>query len=281
MQAPIREEAARAGLTIGAARAWPLEHPVDRAKLQAHLWEEGYFVAPPSIPAVLVERCCAAIELVRARGAPPLAAFACDAPWELSELLADHASAALDGDARLVPAFWAWRLDQHSEARGWAPHRDHPERDVDDRGAPDSLTLWVALTDATPDNGCVYVVPAPLDPHYRDPAAPPAAPHLQSIRAVPAPAGSVLGWTSKLLHWSGLADAHAPPRISLSFAFQAANRPLFDGASYPLGWIPSLAERRTLISQQWHRHAHRHASAPAREAALLRVTDDLLTPTGA
>lgn len=280
MKEPIRDEAARVGLTIGAARAWPLDHPVDRAKLQAHLWEQGYFVAPPSIPASLVHSCCAAIELVRAHGAPPLAAFAFDAPWEVSELLGDHATAAVDGDARLLPAFWAWRLDQEDEARGWAPHRDHPERDVDDRGAPDSLTLWVALTDATPDNGCIYVVPAHWDPQYQNPSATPEVLFQQSVRAVPAPAGAVLGWTSKLLHWGAMADAHAPPRISLSFEFQAAHRPLFDGVTYPLGWIPSRAERRELIARQWHRYAHMHESAPDRGAALFRVVDELLTPTG-
>ncbi|KXZ53193.1 hypothetical protein GPECTOR_7g1086 [Gonium pectorale] len=31
---------------------------------------------------------------------------------------------------------------------------------------PAYCTVWVALTDATPDNGCIYVVPADLDPRY-------------------------------------------------------------------------------------------------------------------
>ena len=64
-------------------------------------------------------------------------------------------------------------------------------------------------------------------------------------RALPAAAGSVLGWTSKLLHWGAMADAHAPPRISISFEYQAAAAPLYDGVHYPLGYLPSATERRT------------------------------------
>lgn len=276
MLVPIDDEAAHLGLTIGTPRAWPLDHPADRAQLQAHLWQQGYFVAPPSIPEILVQRCRAAIELVRRHGAPALAAFAFDALWELSALLGDDAAAAIGGDARLMPAFWAWRLDRGNEARGWAPHRDHPEREVDDRGAPSSLSLWVALTDATPDNGCIYVVPAPWDPQYLNPNATPEVLFIQSIRALPAAAGSVLGWSSKLLHWGAMADAHAAPRVSLSFEFQAADRPAFDGVMHPLGWIPAPAERGDLIARQWQRYQHLHESAPDRGAALTRVVDQLL-----
>lgn len=275
MQESIRDEAERAGLTIGAPRAWPLD-PVDRAPVQAHLWSMGYFATAPSVPEALREKCRAGIELVRAHDAPPLAVFAFDAPWELAALLGDHAAAAVDGEARLLPAFWAWRLDHRDDGRGWAPHRDHPERELDGRGAPTSLTLWVPLTDATPDNGCIHVVPAPWDPQYLNPNATPEVLFLQSIRAVPAGAGAVLGWTSKLLHWGALADATAAPRISLSFEYQAGHCLPFDGITYPLGWIPDAAERRALIARQWTRYQHMHASSADRGAALTRVVDALL-----
>lgn len=275
MDAPIRDEAAKLGLTIGAARAWPLD-AVDRPTLQAHLWEEGYFATAPSVPAALVQHCKDAIELVRGRGAPPLAAFAFDAPWELAALLGDHAAAAVDGEARLLPAFWAWRLDPAVDTRGWAPHRDHPDRPLDPRGAPTSLTLWVPLTDATPDNGCIYAVPAPWDPQYLNPKASPEVLFLQSIRALPAPAGAVLGWTSKLLHWGAMADAHAAPRVSISFEYQAAAAPLYDGVHYPLGYLPSPAERRALIARQWQRYQHMHESPSERADALAGVVAELL-----
>jgi len=266
----IFDEAVRLGLTIGAPRAWPLD-AVDRGALQAHLWAQGYFATAPSIPSGLVDRCRDAIALVRRHGAPALAAFVFDAPWELATVLSDHASAAVDGEARLLPSLRAEH--RYGEPRGSPPERDHPARELDDRGAPESLTLWVALTDATPDNGCIYVVPAPWDPAYGDPRAPSQL-LLQAIRAVPARAGAVLGWTSKLLHWDAMADDHAPPRISLAFELQAAYCLPFDEVSYPLGWIPSLDERRALVARQWARDAH--AADAERRAELDRVVDQLL-----
>lgn len=273
---PILVEAERRGLTLGAPSAWTLDHPLDRDALQQQLRHDGYFALPPAIPAPLLARCRDAIELVRAAGAPPLAAFAFDAPWEIIALLDEHARAALDGDARLMPAFWAWRLAEGDDARGWPPHRDQPAREVDDRGVPASVSLWIALTDATPDNGCIHVVPAPWDPQYHNPNATADVLFLQSIRAVPAAAGAVLGWSPKLLHWGAMARPGTPPRVSLSFELQSAAVPPFDGLTYPLAWIPPPAERRALIDRQWQRYRHMHDATAERAAALAHTLDALL-----
>lgn len=54
-----------------------------------------------------------------------------------------------------------------SGQRGWGPHRDRPTMP---RLPPDNfpayLTLWLALTPATPESSCIYVVPADMDPLY-------------------------------------------------------------------------------------------------------------------
>ncbi|PNH04087.1 hypothetical protein TSOC_009776 [Tetrabaena socialis] len=62
--------------------------------------------------------------------------------------------------------------------RGWPPHRDRPTMPLlpPDR-LPPYLTLWVALTPATPDNGCIHVLPADLDPLYDSPLAATAVQH--------------------------------------------------------------------------------------------------------
>ncbi len=269
----IGERAAARGLTVGAPRAWSLLAPVDVSAVQAELWHEGYFAGrgEPSIPTELVTRCRDAIALVLEDGAPTVAAFAFDAPWELQALLADHADAALDGSAVLLPAFWAWQLTA-DEPRGWAPHRDRPDQALDHRGAPQSISLWVALTDASPDNGCMYVVPAPLDVQYQNPNASAEVLHVQCVRALPARAGAVLGWTSALLHWGGIARAGVAGRASISFEYQTARRP---PPSFPLDWMPTLSERRTLIAQQWAQYAHIHEQPPERQARLAAVLDAL------
>lgn len=247
-------------------------HVLDVPSLQAALWSEGYFVTTPALPPALVAACRDAIERAVSVGAPTVAAFALDAPWELAALLVRYADAALDTDAYLRPSFWAWRLDEPSP-RGWPPHRDRPPLGVDERGAPRSMTLWVPLTDATPDNGCIYVVPAPLDVQYHNPNATPEVMSLQCVRALPAAAGSVLGWSSSLLHWGGIARAGAPGRVSISFEFQRGDVPT---ARYDRGWSPSRAERRAIVLEQWDQYAHMHGEPPASRQRLLEAVDRLL-----
>lgn len=276
--AALPATAAARGLTIGAPQPWTLAHPVDSAALRASLWTDGYFAGPPAIPPELIARCRAAIELVRAAGAPALAMFVFDAPWELAALLADHADAAFAGPAVLMPAFWAWRLDADGgeDTRGWAPHRDRTGVELGDDGRPQAIALWVALADATADNGCMYVVPAPWDPQYPNPRATSEVMFVQAIRALPAAAGAVLGWTSRLLHWGAMARPGSPPRISLSFEFQDAACAPIDGEVFGHGWMPTPAARRALIAAQWQRYAHIHRLGPERRAALDAVIERLL-----
>ena len=273
----LLDDAAARGLTIGAPRAWAVEGDVDGEALRASLWHEGYLACAPVIPAALVARCREAIELVRAAGAPPLAAFAFDAPWELAALLGQHARAAFAGEARLVPAFWAWRVDgdDGGAARGWDPHRDHTGLAIDDAGRPQAIALWVPLTEATAENGCMYVVPAPWDPQYGNPRASSEVMFVQAIRALPARPGAVLGWTSRLLHWGAMARPGSPPRLSISFEYQDAAAPPVEDEALPLGWMPAVGERRALIERQWTRHAHIHRGDDAQRAALFAVVDRL------
>lgn len=269
--------AAARDLTIGSPSAWELVAPLDAAALQAELWSEGYYVSPtPAVPPALIARCRDAIELVRAAEVHPLAAFAFDAPWELCALIHDHAAAAFDGEAAVLPAFWAWRLtDAHP--RGWEPHRDRARNPIDERGAPRSMTLWVAITDARTDNGCIHVVPAPYDLQYGNPRASNDLMHPSAIRALPAPAGSILGWTSGLLHWGGLARAGRSGRTSIAFEYQAAAHPPPDEPIYPRGWFPAPAERRALIARQWEQYEHMH-ELPASGRVRLDAVLDVLLP---
>lgn len=243
---------------------------VDVTALQQALWTEGYFIARAVIPPALVAGCRTAVVRATAAGVATVAAFAFDAPWELAAQLTAHADAALDARARLRPAVWAWQITPETP-RGWEPHRDRPSIELDDRGAPRSMTLWVALSDATPDNGCMYVLPAPLDVQYRNPNASNELLSVQCVRALPAPAGSVLGWTSSLLHWGGVARAGTPGRVSISFEYQTED---VASPSYPRGWRPTPAERRAIVLEQWDQYAHMHEQPPAARERLSRFLDE-------
>lgn len=245
---------------------------VDVTALQSELWTEGYFVARAVLPHPLVAACRGAVERAAEAGVATVGAFAFDAPWELERALAPFADAALGAEARLRPAWWAWLLDTDAP-RGWRPHRDRPDVASDERGAPRSITLWIALTDATPENGCMYVVPAPLDVQYVNPNATDDVMSLQCVRALPAPAGSVLGWSSSLLHWGGISRTGVRGRISLSFEYQTADVPT---PSFPRGWSPTRAERAAHALEQWDLYAHMHEQPPAARERLSRFLDEAL-----
>ena len=95
---------------------------------------------------------------------------------------------------------------------------------------PSILTLWIPLEDVTPDQSCLYVIPAPCDEDFYTPER---LVHfdkirLQDIRALPARAGSVLGWSSHLIHWGSRASPFAErPRMSVTMYFQRRDVPLW------------------------------------------------------
>lgn len=66
-------------------------------------------------------------------------------------------SAYLQPDYKLFPYVWAHYVPPNSS--GWNPHVD-----TDDTGdGANELTVWLPITDATLDNGCIYVVPGNAD----------------------------------------------------------------------------------------------------------------------
>lgn len=64
----------------------------------------------------------------------------------------------------------AWRVDAAAGEAGFSPHRDRQPDDAAASfradGTPRYATCWLALADATPDTGCLYVVPRGRDPGY-------------------------------------------------------------------------------------------------------------------
>ena len=166
----------------------------------------------------------------------------------------------------LVPVEMAARLDAARYPVIW---------ELSIRGARAPATRGLRA-DATADNGCMYVVPAPWDLQYWNPNASAEILSLQTVRALPAAAGAVLGWTPKLLHWGALARPGAPPRVSLSIEYQRADRPPIEATTAPLDDVPAPGARRALIVEQWHRYRHMHDQPEAALAALTGFLDRAL-----
>jgi hypothetical protein len=249
------------GRPAAALEARPLGDD-ERAGIVHRLGSAGWFRAAPFLDGAAVAAMRAAVEALVARGWPPVFAYVYDELWQVlrTPSMARLLGAALGAGYRLSPRVWAFHVPAESGASGWPPHVDGGAG----THTPDRITLWIPLGDATLENGCMYLVPKDLVPprtadDFAD--APSALDHatwrtlLQGARAVPAAAGSVLGWDFQVIHWSSLAGDPEAPRVSLAVeAFGEAitpttsELPLLDPAVLPTFEERLQAIARSLVS---------------------------------
>lgn len=238
-------------LSIGGAPAPELTLGEDELlAVQSDLFDEGWFHLGPRLERSLIERLAAGYARLRASSLPPVFAFVFDEPWQLSQQTAPLLRTVLGADFKLLPAIWAWHVDAGHGMSGWGPHRDRPIGTLSATGAPLALTLWVALTEATPWNGCIYVVPARDDRGYRSGDLGVAIPDPQAVRALPAEPGTIMGWTHRLIHWSGRSTERArAPRLSFSIEYQRGDIVPLDRPLLAPDAMPTFAARLALIGR--------------------------------
>jgi hypothetical protein len=192
----------------------------DEAAFRAQLDREGYVHLPQLMEPALVRRLAGAVDAVARHGLPPLFCLVYDEFWIPAFRLSAVMRAAFGAEASILPATWIWHIDPARSESGWQPHRDGGPATLLPDGRPKRLTTWLALTEATPLNGCMYVVPADRDPSYGRTEQKGWSFALPDVRALPAQAGDVFLWTQQLLHWgSHAAPRGQAPRMSLSIEF--------------------------------------------------------------
>lgn len=205
----------------------------ESARCKRQVTEEGYLQTGPMLPGQLVRKLSFGIKQVFRLGVPGPFAFVYDEYWQVLNCFSKLLVPILGENYRFIPDFWAWHIVKQDSARGWSPHRDHQhgKNTLNKDGSPQLLTLWIPLTDATPLNSCMYVLPTHLDPNYPDNIDKQTVEHdqLQCVRALPAKAGSVLGWNSYVIHWGGQSSQWAEePRISIGIYYQSKEIEPFD-----------------------------------------------------
>jgi hypothetical protein len=209
---------------------------------------EGYLQTPALLDRAALARLRSGIERVVRAGFPSVFACVYDEFYAAFEGLSPLLTPIL-GDRYLLVAegFWAFFVDVGDPGYGpWSatgPHRDSlgPDPSILAGGPPSLVNVWIPLTDATPANSCIYVLPGHLDPDYRATRGVPAAGvRLQDVRALPADAGSVLAWTTHLLHWGSRSSPCAKePRVSIAMYFQSRQVPVYDESATEIpGRIP-------------------------------------------
>jgi len=229
-----------------------------------HLRDDGYF----QIDAVLDDRILARlnrlVDVVTGAGWPAPFAWMYDEVWACVRLpeLQTILTAAL-GDGYLhIPHLWVHEVPAVAGAAGWSPHFDGD--------GSSRVSVWLALTDATVDNGCMHVVPrSALAASFHGDWPPErmipvrdAVRALHASRALPVSAGAALGWTFDTLHWGGPSVAtrdRQTARRAISLEFIARGEtpdsyetPLID----PRGPLPSFAERLSIIARALATYEH-------------------------
>src|SRR3954447_2024844 len=209
-----------------------------------------------SVPAVVSAPALAiinrSIDVVVAAGWPAIFSIVYDAPWQCCRLpgIAQVIGSYFGGGFMQIPRFWMHVVPAVGGAAGWQPHFDSQ---VSGR-----LSVWIALTDATVDNGCMHLVPPDALPRAFQSAEFPATiamadvlRALQATHALPIAAGGALAWDHEILHWGGRATDPRAPRRAMSLEFlSATSAPLADEMPLldPAGPLPRFEERVRFVA---------------------------------
>lgn len=234
-----------------------------------HLLTEGFVRLEHVIPPKETRRLQEGVEALQRVGLPPIFCFVYDDYWVTLKRLKGILERFAGPGFLVLPDFWAWYVDHRSPGSGWSAHRDLrvPVTGKDSR--PEILTVWIALTDATPDNACLYVLPLDLDPLYPHLLQKEFQPKLESARALPVRAGGMLLWHANLFHWSGRNGGYAAhPRISFAFSLQRQGREALYHPPIALEGRLTIDDRLVLIAAQFERYRHRFPSSPLLETFL-------------
>ena len=239
----------------------PYEIPDNMERHREQLRREGYFQTSPVIPREDRDKLIKLIQTVVDHGSLSTYALLYDDFYHIAQKLSNILTPILGQNYQLVPdEFEAYLIDTGDEEAGSGPHRDSLRSTdaFDEDGLPALINIWVALSDSTPLNSCMYVLPAHLDPNYPRPGQPTSEDddqqrlNPQDIRAVPAKAGSVLCWSTSLLHWGGRSsDLAIEPRFSFAMYFQRGDVPRFHPVCMDIPGVMPFDYRLYLVEKVW------------------------------
>eukprot|EP00039_Didymoeca_costata_P013940 m.218683 g.218683 ORF g.218683 m.218683 type:complete len:414 (+) comp15905_c1_seq4:1706-2947(+) len=200
---------------------------------------------------------------LKEHGWPPTFLLVYDEVWEMQRRIAKLVTQTTGNTPNMDMLIF--HIDPNSGDAGFSPHRDRQPNDPPSSfrsdGTPKYSTCWIALTEATPENSCLYFIPRQADPGYykgdghgenddmlRD--ALHGKEQYQYIRAIPLKAGECAIFSHRIIHWGSRGRPGYPvPRIAISFAFSSDD---FEAHYIPddLLPLPPLATRLALAGGQ-------------------------------
>jgi hypothetical protein len=240
------------------------------ADLDERLLHEGYFQLNHDFGLDLAKM-ADTVRRFSAAGIPPVFCCVFDEFWAPVQAM-DAMYGGLLGPYGLLPDFWIWNVDPAKGEAGWKPHRDRGHISLRPDGRPLTLTTWIPLTEATPLNSCMYVLPAHADPTYGTDRDNEYRFDLPSIRALPAKPGDLFVWNQAVIHWGSRTSHRATEsRISMAFEFQANDSKPFNTPILRPDQPVPFDLRLKLIAKQVLQYRHMYAVDPEIEQIALEL----------
>lgn len=240
--------------------------PEVKKHIRESLIEEGYFQLRDVFDPAELKKMADAVEIMNRERWPSVFCFVYDEFWHFQSRYRDILTEMLGPNHMMMPNFWVFYITPDNESKGWDPHRNR-QKVVNLRpdGTPLSMVFWTPLTDANPLNGCMYILPAHRDTNFKTaPGQPGGMESLQDIRALPAPAGSILSWNETVFHWGARASRRADgPRIAISTAYQSTECGAFETPLIKTEQLLPFETRVGLIAQQFARFTVQNTLPPA------------------
>jgi hypothetical protein len=240
------------------------------ADLDGRLKYEGYFQQKHDWGLDL-EKMAGTVRSFARQNISPVFCYLFDEFW-LPFYQLDALYKGLLGDYAMMPDFWVWNVDPKKGDAGWKPHRDKGHYALRPDGSPNSLTTWIPLSNATPLNSCMYIVPANADPTYGTPRDAEWRFELPAVRALPAEPGDFLMWNQAVLHWGSRTSLRADEtRVSMAFEFQRLDIPPYNQPLLKPNTPLPFEMRLKLIAKQILQYRHMYRVEPALEQWALKL----------
>lgn len=237
--------------------------------LRSRLLTEGYFKARNDW-GVDLDLMAKTVRAMADDGIPPVFCFVYDEFWAPLRALAPLYRALL-GEFAMLPDLWIWNVDPAKGQSGWRRHRDKGKRSLFPDGSPMSLSTWIAVSRATPSNGCMRLIPANADPTYNTPLER-ALSRLDLkacenlARVLPAEPGDFFVWNQAVLHWGGQSSPDGgESRISMACECQRTDVKPFRKFLIAPDAAMTFEKKLGLIGMQILHYRHMYRLDPSTE----------------
>lgn len=193
------------------------------------LREDAYHITRPIIPKSIRKSLIDGIDQMVSSGLDATWALMFDEFWLMYSTVSKLISHLLGPDYCHVTGNYVFIVQNSDDATGWGVHRDLPfRRSINSDGMPEIMSCWVALTDATPLNSCLYCVPGSRDENYPLNLTDHSVRNLSDIRCLTVEAGQIIVLNHSLLHWGSRSSSRGRGRrISLVFDVQRGDVPSY------------------------------------------------------